>query len=120
MDYSQHRFMPVVFISSPYAGDVEGNIRKARRYCRFALESGYIPVAPHLLFPQFMNEKSERRKAMFMNLVLLSKCSEFWYFGNEITSGMDIERERARKRKMTIRHFSENCQEVPRLENFSR
>ena len=120
MDNSKHRFMPVVFISSPYAGDIEGNVRKARCYCRFALESGYIPIAPHLFLPQFMNEKTERREAMFMNLVLLSKCSEFWYFGDDITSGMDIERERSQKRRMTIRYFSETCQEVPHFENLSR
>jgi hypothetical protein len=119
MDYTHH-FMPVVFISSPYAGDVERNVRKARQYCRFALDAGYIPIAPHLLFPQFMDEQTERRKAMFMNLVLLSKCVEFWYFGDEITSGMDIELTRAQKRKLTIRHFTEECQEVPRFENLSR
>jgi hypothetical protein len=44
-------FRPIVYICSPYAGDVEENVKAARRYCRFAVNQGYIPVAPHLLFP---------------------------------------------------------------------
>ena len=44
-----------VFICSPFRGDMEGNARKAAAYCRMACEQGFLPVAPHLLFPQFMN-----------------------------------------------------------------
>ena len=36
-------FRPVVYICSPLAGDVEGNQEKARKYCRFAVDAGYIP-----------------------------------------------------------------------------
>ena len=49
-------FRPIVYICSPYAGDIETNTAAARRYCRFAVEAGYIPIAPHLLFPQFLND----------------------------------------------------------------
>ena len=44
-------FRPIVYICSPYAGDVERNTAAARRYSRFAVDAGYIPIAPHLLFP---------------------------------------------------------------------
>lgn len=43
-----HSFRPVVYICSPFSGDMEGNQEKAARYCRFAVDSGYIPIAPHL------------------------------------------------------------------------
>ncbi len=36
-------FRPIVYICSPYAGDVENNTAAARRYSRFAVEAGYIP-----------------------------------------------------------------------------
>ena len=49
-------FRPIVYICSPYAGDVESNTAAARRYSRFSVEAGYIPIAPHLLFPQFLND----------------------------------------------------------------
>ena len=51
-----HTFRPIVYICSPYAGDVQANTEAARRYSRFAVETGYIPIAPHLLFPQFLND----------------------------------------------------------------
>ena len=53
-------FRPIVYICSPYAGDIESNTTAARRYCRFAVESGYIPIAPHLLFPQFLNDSDPK------------------------------------------------------------
>ena len=45
-----------VFIGSPFCGNMEGNARKAAAYSRMACEEGHLPIAPHLLFPQFLNE----------------------------------------------------------------
>ena len=68
-------FRPIVYICSPYAGDIETNTAAARRYCRFAVEAGYIPIAPHLLFPQFLNDSDpkERELGLFFGNALLSK-----------------------------------------------
>ena len=48
-------FRPIVYICSPYAGDVTATVENARRYSRFAVATGYSPIAPHLLFPQFLS-----------------------------------------------------------------
>lgn len=111
---SVRSFRPVVYICSPLSGDIEGNQAKARAYCRFAVESGYIPIAPHIYFPQFMNEHSpkERNLALFMDTVLLTKCAELWVFGDIISRGMSVEMEKARRKGQPIRHFTENCTEV--------
>ena len=106
------RFRPVVYVCSPYSGDTDVNILNARRYCRFAVDSGYIPIAPHLLFPQFMREDDERDLALFMDIVLLTKCAELWAFGDTITKGMELEITRARRRDQPIRYFTNDCQEV--------
>lgn len=53
-------FMPVVYVCSPYAGDVEENIRKACACCRYTVDQGCIPLAPHLYLPRFLDEESER------------------------------------------------------------
>lgn len=81
-----------VFICSPFRGDVEGNSVKAAGYCRRAYEEGGLPVAPHLLFPQFLNEGSlkERADGISMGLELLLGCDEVWVFG-EATEGMEQE-----------------------------
>lgn len=55
-------FRPVVYICSPLSGDLEGNQEKAVRYCRFAVDAGYIPIAPHLYFPQFMDDANPRER----------------------------------------------------------
>ncbi|MCQ4922217.1 DUF4406 domain-containing protein [Tissierella carlieri] len=107
-------FKPLVYICSPYAGDIDNNVKKARKFCRFAIEKNHIPLAPHLLFPQFMddNDTKERELAMFMNMVLLGKCNELWVFGSIISKGMEEEIAKAKKRKQLIRYFNEHLQEV--------
>jgi len=107
-------FRPLVFICSPFAGDIIGNTEKARGYSRFAVLRNCIPIAPHLLFPQFMDDSdpSQRDLAIFMGLVLLSKCIEIWVFGETITAGMSVELTKAKQKEMRIRYFTEQCEEV--------
>jgi hypothetical protein len=73
----------MIFVCSPYRGDIETNTELARRYCRHVVDKGFIPIAPHLLFPQFMddNNSEERELAIEMNLGILQRCSELWVFG---------------------------------------
>lgn len=107
-------FKPLVFICSPFAGDMQRNIQRARGYSRFAVQNNYIPIAPHLLFPQFIddNDKSERSLGIFMGLVLMSKCNEVWVFGSRVSSGMATEIKKAKQRRLPIRFFNEQCEEV--------
>ena len=107
-------FRPIVYICSPYAGDVESNVRAAQRYSRFAVDTGYLPIAPHLLFPQFMNDRDvkERQLGLFFGNVLMSKCAEVWVFGSRISSGMEAEIERAKRKNYTVRYFNSDLKEV--------
>ena len=100
-------FRPLVYTCSPYSGDIEKNLERARAYSRFAVDEGYIPLTPHLMYPQFMNERTERELAMHMDLVILKHGKELWVFGENITSGMQEELDLARKRNLTVKHFSE-------------
>lgn len=99
-------YRPLVYICSPYAGDVENNTARARVFCRFAVIKKAIPIAPHLLFPQFMSEERERRLVLFMGMVLLGKCDEVWVFGERISEGMLAEIEKAKKMWKKIRYFN--------------
>lgn len=93
---------------------MELNTLAARRYSQFALAQKRLPIAPHLLFPQFMGAETDstRELALHMGMILLTKCHELWYFGNRISDGMKLELNRARLRGTPVRHFNENCQEV--------
>ena len=107
-------YRPLVYICSPYAGDIARNVKNARKYSRFAFEQDTIPIAAQLLFPQFLNDENpaEREAAMHFNYVLLGKCEELWVFGNTISEGMAHEISIARKRRQKIRCFSEDCKEA--------
>lgn len=114
---AKRAYRPLVYICSPFAGDEERNMEKARRYSRFAVRQACIPVAPHLLFPQFMDDSvpAERSIALFMGMVLLGKCEQVWVFGNTISAGMAAEIEKAEKKNMLIRYFTEELEEVKRI-----
>ena len=107
-------FMPLVYICSPYQGDVEHNTQAAQRYSQFALAQKRLPIAPHLLFPQFMGAETDatRELALHMGMILLTKCHELWYFGDRISEGMKLELNRARLRGIPLRHFNDDCKEV--------
>lgn len=107
-------FRPIVYICSPYAGDIEANVKSARAYSRFAVETGYIPIAPHLLFPQFLNDAvpAERELGLFLGNAIMSKCSEVWVFGQNISAGMEAEIKRAKWKNYRLRYFTENLKEV--------
>jgi hypothetical protein len=44
--------MRLVIIESPYAGDIEANVKYARECVRDSLSRGEAPIASHLLYTQ--------------------------------------------------------------------
>ena len=98
---------PIIYICSKYSGDVEHNTEMARRYCRYAVDRGFVPLAPHLLLPQFLSEKRERALAIQIDLRLLALCQELWVCGDEISDGMMREIDRATDLGMTMKHIRE-------------
>ena len=105
-------YRPLVYICSPYAGDVEKNTFRARAFSRFAVEKKYIPIAPHLLCPQYLDEETERWLGLKMGIVFMGKCEEVWVFGNVISEGMEAEIEKAKRMRKKIRYFTEDLVEV--------
>lgn len=107
------KYRPLIYIASPFSGDEERNAKKAEGYCRFAVNKGYIPLAPHLHYPRFLDDKDmdERELGLHFALILLGKCEELWVF-DKISRGMAAEIAKAKKRKMPIRYFDSMCEEV--------
>lgn len=70
----------------------------AREFCRVAVTRQKIPFAPHLLFPQFMNDRNpgERELAMFFNRILLAHCEAVWVYAGNLSAGMRQELQWAR------------------------
>ena len=105
-------YRPLVYVASPFAGDTEFNVSRAQGFCRFAVSKGCIPIAPHLHYPQFMDDgdKEQRELGLFFALVLLGKCDELWVFGDRISAGMTAEIGKAKKRGMPIKYFNHKCE----------
>ena len=105
---------PKVYVVSRYAGDVADNVKKARRYCRFAASKRKIPFASHLLYPQFINDTkpAEREIGLLFGLAWLLLCDEVWCFGTEHSPGMQVELHEAKRLKKPIRFFTEEMEEL--------
>ena len=109
-----NKYYPLVYVCSPFRGNIDENIINARKYSRFAFDKKNIPITPHLLYPQFINDNDlfERNIAIHkINYVLIGLCKEMWVFGDVITEGMEREILIAKKRKMRIRYFSKDLKE---------
>lgn len=101
-------YRPLVYIASPFVGDNEKNIEQAGGYCRFAVRKGFIPLAPHLLFSQFMRDDDETDQELAGGIVLLTKCAELWVFGDVVTKDMSAEIARAIHRGQRLRGGTRN------------
>lgn len=98
----------LVYICSPYRGNVEENTENARCYSLQALmeHPDVIPIAPHLLFTQYLDDNSpkQRRIGLDAGLGLLSLCDELWVYGiNNPSEGMKAEIELAKELSIPIR-----------------
>ena len=59
------RYRPLVYICSPYSGDIAGNTEKAKRYCRFAIDTHSCSQRP--IRTMSMNIARSRSVSSFIN-----------------------------------------------------
>ena len=106
--------MEKVFICSPMKGDVEKNLKLAKFAARVLIGSGYIPIAPHLYFPQFLDDSDqyERIKGIKMGVELMKECDRMWIIGTTITNGMEYEINEAKKAKVPALFYDEKLRQI--------
>lgn len=92
--------MKLLFISSPFREFQVRNIEYAKDLLKEAIDAGYVPIAPHLLYPQVLDDDNitERKIAMELCQELIKKCDAV-LVGKKygISRGMRSEIELARK-----------------------
>ena len=76
-----------IFICSRFKGDPYKNIEKAKGYCRYVVNQGHIPFAPHIYFTLFLDDGvyAERETGMKKALEWLKLCDELWVFDKELS-----------------------------------
>lgn len=100
----------MVYIASPYAGEVERNVRFAKAACLFAMRQDCTPVAVHLLYPQLLDDSdpAQREAGVRMGLRVLEACDELWLCGDRISRGMSAELTAAKRLGIPVRQIPES------------
>lgn len=91
-----------VYVCHPFSADPIRNILRVRGIARGLIDAGHCPVAPHLYYPQIVNEDTERDLAMSLCLELVSTCDELRVYG-EPSPGMRREIDHARRIGVPVR-----------------
>lgn len=88
-----------IYVCSPYGAKTEKEIANNRRIaliaCKAIIERGNIPVAPHIYFPQFLNDnkESEREFAIQAGFRAMNECDEIWICAPEEKISSEMKRE---------------------------
>ena len=87
----------IVFVCSPYRGDVRENTALAKRVCRMAALEGHTVLCPHLFYPQFLRDENDREREIGIasGLKMLEMADEVWVVDGQISTGMSREIARA-------------------------
>lgn len=66
----------LMYICSPYRGDVENNVIYARKLTRLAVENGFCPVTVHLYLTQVLDDDNpeERKRGLKAGQEILKQC----------------------------------------------
>jgi hypothetical protein len=98
----------MVYIASPYKGDMKRNLRKAAKYTAAEIKQGKIPIAPHLFYSAVLDDTNarERQTGMSIGIDLLTLCNELWAFGTP-SEGMAKEIEIAKQLNIPVIYHSE-------------
>ena len=101
--------MKIIYVASPYAGDIERNTEFAKRACRHVMNEGHAFFAPHLLYPTILDEHQpeQRQLGLDMGIAMLSRCDELWCYGGHISLGMHLEIEEANRLGIPVRWVTE-------------
>ncbi len=96
--------MRLAFVCSPFRNsdqaEATANVDYARNACLTLARCGLNPVAPHLLYPQYLNDNDEVERKLGLALArdLLKRCDEIHVFtGRGVSEGMAAEIKLAHK-----------------------
>ncbi|WP_101908607.1 DUF4406 domain-containing protein [Marasmitruncus massiliensis] len=100
----------LVYICSPYAGDIERNVEFAKTACRYAMRQNCTPVAVHLLYPQLLDDSEpvQRQAGIRMGLRVLEAVDELWCCGDQISAGMCAEIAAAKRLEIPVKEIPES------------
>lgn len=118
----------LIYICSPcrgHDGNYEHNITMAQEYCQTIMMTmpGWVPVAPHVYFTQFLDDTVEPQRSMGIEagLALLDRCDAMivFYMQNP-SSGMKKEIRYAEEKGIPVLDAAEVFRDIPGLFSASK
>ena len=121
--------MTKVYICSPFRPvseeparaeeEKKQNVERTKTACSLVTKRGLLPIAPHLFFPQFLDDDNpkERKMGMLFGRELLCGCDAVWVFGDRISEGMEAEIKQAKASDIPVRYFDEPEKAVARVKD---
>ena len=109
----------IIFVCSPYRptsqmpecrqDEERANLDRVKKACRILVSLGFLPLAPHLYFTQFLDDGDlqEREKGMRLGLQWLEQADEVWVFGGRVSEGMEAEIRHADEIRKPVRYLPE-------------
>ena len=88
--------LKVAYICHAFGADAARNTDHVRSTCRRLAFEGFLPLAPQLWLPQFLDDAADRDRAMTFCLRLIALADEVHVYG-EISEGMRLEIGEARR-----------------------
>ncbi len=103
--------MKMIYLASPYDGNLEKNVAFAKAGCDFVMKQGHGFFAPHLTYTKILDDSDPRQRkvALEMALTMLKRCDELWVFrfsGEDITPAMSVEISFAKQEGIPVREIS--------------
>lgn len=84
----------LAFVCSPYRGDKERNMTYVRELLTYAINAGYVPIAPHLLYTQVLNDDVPEERKIGINLCEeLIRKSDIVIIGKKYGLSLGMKRE---------------------------
>ena len=132
MEFGQRKPLHAVYVCSPYRATATDektaeaqrrqNIHRAKLASKLVIKMGYMPMTPHLYFPQFLDDDNpdERNKGINYGLLWLEQCDEVWAFGEVISEGMAAEITRAKALGIPVKMMPEPETVIEKIINYFR
>lgn len=101
----------VVYVASRVRGSLQQNLANAKKYCRYCVLQGVIPIVPHLMYVGALNDEdpTERKLGMDLGITILQAgfIDELWAFTDSegLSEGMKKEIEIAEEMNIPVHYF---------------
>lgn len=102
--------MTIAYLAHPLAGDVPGNLARAKRWLRWAItyHPQHLVLAPWIVEAELFDESDPDQRAAAMRRCkqFVMRCGELWLVGGRVSAGMAEEREIAELAGVVVRDLT--------------